>query len=115
MIPKEVKSFSGNRNIHQPGLFRMEAKPPFHGPLPQKAQGPLGLCLAATQNHQVSNAGELPPCVLSEPGVNLSAHRAPIIQPPVSRPSASAEIARDPSLIPSLTNVPHAADGASAS
>jgi len=29
----------------------------------------------------VSNAGELPPYVLSEPGVNLSAHRAPIIQP----------------------------------
>ena len=35
------------------------------------------------QDDQVSNAEELPLCVLAEPGVNLSAHRAPIIQPPV--------------------------------
>ena len=33
--------------------------------------------------HKVSNAEEPPLCVLSEPGVNLSAHRAPIIQPSV--------------------------------
>jgi hypothetical protein len=32
-------------------------------------------------DNEVSNAGESHPYVLSEPGVNLSAHRAPIIQP----------------------------------
>ena len=30
---------------------------------------------------EVSGAGELPPCALSEPDLNLSAHPAPIIQP----------------------------------
>ena len=30
---------------------------------------------------KVSGAGELPPCALSEPDLNLSAHPAPIIQP----------------------------------
>jgi len=39
----------------------------------------------------VSSARELPPHALSEPGVNLSAHRAPIIQPSVLCPSANAE------------------------
>ena len=34
-------------------------------------------------HNEVSNAEELPLCVLAEPGVNLSAHRAPIIQPSV--------------------------------
>ena len=29
----------------------------------------------------VSGAGELPPCALSEPDLNLSIHPAPIIQP----------------------------------
>ena len=43
---------------------------------------------------EVSGAGELPPCALSEPGVSLSAHRAPIIQPSVVRQTASAETAR---------------------
>ncbi len=33
------------------------------------------------QDDQASNAEDLPLYVLSEPGVNLSAHRAPIIQP----------------------------------
>jgi hypothetical protein len=31
---------------------------------------------------QVSGAGELPPYAFSEPDLNLSAHPAPIIQPP---------------------------------
>jgi hypothetical protein len=42
---------------------------------------------------KVSRPREPPPRPLSEPGVNLSAHRAPIIQPSVLHPFASAEIA----------------------
>lgn len=37
---------------------------------------------------EVTGAGELPPCALSEPGVSLPAHRAPIIQPSVARQTA---------------------------
>jgi hypothetical protein len=40
----------------------------------------------------VSGAGELPPCALSEPDLNLSAHPAPIIQPWVLHQTANAEI-----------------------
>ncbi|MCP3930567.1 MAG: hypothetical protein GY705_15875, partial [Bacteroidetes bacterium] len=41
-------------------------------------------------NGEVSRPKEPPPQPLSEPGVNLSAQRAPIIQPSVSAPSSSA-------------------------
>jgi len=43
----------------------------------------LALILHAASWRTVSNAEELPLYVLSEPGVNLSAHRAPITQPRV--------------------------------
>jgi len=33
--------------------------------------------------NEVSGAGDLPPCALSDPDLNLSAHPAPIIQPSV--------------------------------
>ena len=41
-----------------------------------------------------SGAEEPPPCALSEPGVSLSTHRAPIIQPSVAHQTANAETAR---------------------
>ena len=37
--------------------------------------------LKAQAAAEASGAGEPPPCALSEPGVSLSTHRAPIIQP----------------------------------
>ena len=40
---------------------------------------------------EVSQRGELPPSLLSEPDMNLSAHPAPIIQPTVESPSASGQ------------------------
>jgi len=43
----------------------------------------LRIVLVLKAGYKVSNAEEPPLCVLSEPGVNLSVHRAPIIQPPV--------------------------------
>ena len=53
-----------------------------------------GTVPVSTRATQVSGAGELPPCALSEPGVSLSTHRAPIIQPSVAHQTASAETAR---------------------
>jgi hypothetical protein len=53
VVPKEVKSFSGNRDIYQPGLFRVKDQPSSRGQLPQKVQCPMGLGLAATHNHEV--------------------------------------------------------------
>ncbi len=65
-----------------------------------------GVPLSVYVDRQVSGAGELPPCALSEPDMNLSAHPAPIIQPWVLRPPANAEIARAASWLFSLTNIP---------
>jgi len=39
-----------------------------------------------TTSQEVSSPGESHPQALSEPGVNLSVHRAPIIQPPAKSP-----------------------------
>jgi len=59
------------------------------------------------QFEEVSGAGELPSCALSEPDLNLSAHPAPIIQPWVLHQTANAEIIRAASWLFSLTNIPH--------
>ena len=59
------------------------------------------------RNEEVSGAGELPPCALSEPDLNLSAHPAPIIQPWVLHQTANAEIIRAAFWLFSLTNIPH--------
>ena len=42
---------------------------------------PLGTPLASAKDNQSSQPGELPPELLTEPDVNLSAHPAPIVQP----------------------------------
>jgi len=55
---------------------------------------------------QVSGAGEPPPCALSEPGVSLSTHRAPIIQPLVAHQTANAETARAASWLSAPARIP---------
>jgi len=42
------------------------------------------------QHDQVSRPGESHPRALSEPYVNLSAHTAPIIQPPAATPATAS-------------------------
>ena len=44
-------------------------------------QRPFGTPLALAKDDQSSQPGELPPELLTEPYVNLSAHPAPIVQP----------------------------------
>jgi hypothetical protein len=47
VVSQKIESFSRNRNVYQPRLFRMKAKPPFLDPLPQVLQGCLRLSLPA--------------------------------------------------------------------
>ena len=112
MVPKKVEA-SWLGGIYDPRLFCVKSQACSLHPFFYLLQTPLGFRLCLIQKHEVSNAEELPLYVLSEPGVNLSAHRAPIIQPPVLHPSASAGIARVAFGQSSLTNVPHVADAAS--
>ena len=49
----------------------------------QNLHNPAGICFALTADEKVSRPGESHPQALSEPDVNVSAHPAPIIQPPV--------------------------------
>ena len=50
---------------------------------------PVMTSVTVHQDHKVSSPGESHPQALSEPGVSLSTHRAPIIQPMAKSPSAS--------------------------
>ena len=53
VISQKIKSFSGNRDVYQTGLFRMEAKSAPPDQLAQKVQSPLGFPFAATQDDQI--------------------------------------------------------------
>ena len=55
-------------------------------PLRQHHHHPLAVIFPLAADHEVSSPGESHPQALSEPGVNLSVHRAPIIQPPAKSP-----------------------------
>ncbi len=82
--------------VHYPRLVWMQLQPSIGCPLPHQFQRLLGSRLASAQDHKVSQRRELPPPLLSEPDVNLSAHPAPIIQPTVKSPSASEQTALVP-------------------
>jgi len=58
-------------------------------PVLQAALKILCIALVLKTGQKVSSPGESHPQALSEPGVNLSAHRAPIIQPTAKSPFAS--------------------------
>jgi hypothetical protein len=78
--PQKIKPFL--KRDHPGFLFiQLQLQPCEHGS--GMVQRLRRFFLASTEDQQASNAEELPLYVLSEPGVNLSAHRAPIIQPPV--------------------------------
>ena len=58
VIPKKVKSFSGNRDVYQSGLFRMEPKSASPDPLAEKVQRPLSIRFAAAQDHQIVSVAD---------------------------------------------------------
>ena len=51
----------------------------------------LTFLFVAEQSIESSGAGELPPCALTDPHVNLSIHTAPIAQPHSYGPIANAQ------------------------
>ena len=79
--------------IQQPALGLMDRKTMALEPFSQNIIYPLGVTLVAEHQNKVSSPGESHPQALSEPGVNLSAHRAPIIQPTAKSPFSSARTA----------------------
>jgi len=64
-------------------FFLRQFQPKLFEPVLKTLLKTLRIVLVLKAGYKVSNAEEPPLCVLSEPGVNLSVHRAPIIQPPV--------------------------------
>ena len=73
----------GPMKIQKARLFFMDAQSILAESLRQHHCYPVRVTLRGTEDHVVSSAREPPPHALSEPGVNLSAHRAPITQPSV--------------------------------
>jgi len=72
---------------------------------------PFTRLLTFHQNDKVSSLGESHPQALLEPGVNLSAHRTPIIQPTAKSPSANGRTAAVRDVRSDPTNVLPDADG----
>ena len=75
-------------------LLRMNGQPKTAKPLREYSHNPANIFFQFKADNKVSRPRELPPQSLSEPGVNLSAHRAPIIQPSVLCPSSNEGTAR---------------------
>ncbi len=59
----------------------MQLQTELREPLTKIGKEPLGVLPMLEAHHEVSRRGESHPPALAEPGVNLSAHRAPIVQP----------------------------------
>ena len=77
--------------IDQLGFLRVDRQSIFLKPLIQHLQDSLCIGSVFKTDDEVSQPRELPPRLLSEPSVNLSAHWAPIIQPTALHPASSEE------------------------
>ena len=81
VAPEEVEAFSAFPEVDQPGLVRVKLETKLTKERGCQLPRSLGLSLRAAQHDEVSGRGESHPPALSEPGVNVSAHRAPTVQP----------------------------------
>ena len=81
--------------LNDPSLVGMEFQRELTQPFAKLSQEPLGVPAILEANNKVSNPEESHLRVLSEPDVNVSAHPAPIIQPPAAAPSANARTVHD--------------------
>ena len=88
-------AFSGKTTkLDAAGLILGHLKTKAFQPVLQSLTKCPRILLILKTGQKVSRPREPPPQSLSEPGVNLSAHRAPIIQPSVLCPSPSVGTAR---------------------
>ena len=81
MKAQEVQALAAFAQVHDPRLGVLELKALFGEDRPQRREGALGVPRGVAHHDRVSRRGESHPPALAEPGVNLSAHRAPIVQP----------------------------------
>src|SRR5262245_37998361 len=73
------------------GLLFLECQSERSQPLLKELSRLLNPGRVRMQNDEVSRPWELPPRSLAEPCMNVFAHTAPLIQPPVAPPSASEQ------------------------
>ena len=66
---------------NQPRLLGVQLQRELRQPATKIRPEPLRVIPMLKPHHKVSRQGESHPLALAEPGVNLSAHRAPIVQP----------------------------------
>src|SRR4051812_16420592 len=78
---EEIDALASLRQVHDPRLGVLELKAQLGQDQPQRRERRFGLLPRFAHCQQVSRRGESHPPALAEPGVNLSAHRAPIVQP----------------------------------
>ncbi len=76
-------------------LGRVQFQSTFGESLPQNIEEFTRLPFRLAVRNEVSNPEESHLRVLAEPDVNVSAHPAPIIQPPAAAPSANARTVHD--------------------
>ena len=81
MEAEEVQTLASLPQMHDPGLGLLERKAHFGQDRPKRRKRRLGLPSVVAEHQQESRRRESHPPALAEPGVNLSAHRAPIVQP----------------------------------
>src|SRR5947199_1653769 len=81
MEAEKVQPLPAFAQLHDPCLGVLEREPQFAKDRPQRPKGALGFLSTAAHHDQESRRGGSHPPALAEPGVNLSAHRAPIVQP----------------------------------
>ena len=73
--------------LDQPRLLLVQSQAKLRESLAQISPEPLGVGTMLEAHHEVSRRRESHPPALAEPGVNVSAHRAPIVQPSGRTPS----------------------------
>ena len=84
---EKIESRSTFDQLQDPRLLRFRTQAELTEKRGQPGQSGGRLTSVPTDHEEVSGRGESHPPALAEPGVNLSTHRAPIIQPHGTSPS----------------------------
>jgi hypothetical protein len=110
LSPRGTVCFREPSELDEPGLFAVDFKSEGGESFLHFLQETLRAAPILEPHDEVSQRRELPPSLLSEPDVNLSAHPAPIIQPTVISPFASARTVSVIAVKDDPTSVLHSCD-----